>query len=243
MAQIQTQDEMKIGAPVPDFTPPPHPQGISLTGQYCALEPLEPARHAADLFSHFSGSATDKNWVYLPYGPFSDEAAFEAWLSSMAGLSDPVFFALIDKETGKAQGLASYLRIAPKDGSIEVGHIHFSNQIQRSLIASEAMYLMMGWVMDAGYRRYEWKCDALNKRSRNAAQRLGFSYEGVFRQATIYKGRNRDTAWFAVINSEWPALKNCFEHYFETRGKASLSEMTRPLLFKRDPLLTPPVSD
>ncbi|MGC6412891.1 MAG: GNAT family N-acetyltransferase [Candidatus Puniceispirillaceae bacterium] len=233
-----TEEEMMLGIPILDYKIPPHPKGLHLEGAYCRLEPLDPKRHASMLFSHLSGADTAQNWAYLPYGPFADEGAFAAWLSEMAGLDDPVFFTLLDKETGTPLGLASYLRIKPEAGSIEVGHIHFSNKLQRSLMASEAMYLMMGWAMEAGYRRYEWKCNALNLRSRRAAQRLGFSYEGVFRQAAIFKERNRDTAWFALIDSEWPALKACFERYFETHGEARLSEMTRPLLFKIDPQLS-----
>ena len=157
------------------------------------------------------------------------------------GLEDPVFLAIVEKLSGRPLGIASYLRIHPAEGSIEVGHIHFSPLLQRTTSATESMFLMMQWAFEAGYRRYEWKCNALNQASRRAAQRLGFSFEGIFRQMMIVKGRNRDTAWFAAIDSEWPALKTAFERYlddknFDEEGRpvTSLSSLTAPLLPKKD---------
>src|SRR5262249_42598244 len=129
--------------------------------------------------------------------------------------TDPVFLAIVDAATGLAAGVASYLRIDPPNGSIEVGHIALSPRLQRTPAATESMYLMMNWAFSAGYRRYEWKCNALNEASRRAAMRLGLSYEGVFRQAAVVKGRNRDTAWYATIDSEWPALKQAFERWLD----------------------------
>ena len=149
--------------------------------------------------------------------------------------------AIVEKESGRPLGIASYLRIHPAEGSIEVGHIHFSPLLQRTTSATESMFLMMQWAFEAGYRRYEWKCNALNQASRRAALRLGFSFEGIFRQMMIVKGRNRDTAWFAAIDSEWPALKLAFEHYldeknFDEEGRpvTSVSSPTAPLLHKKD---------
>ena len=154
---------------------------------------------------------------------------------------DPVFFAIISKKLDKPVGIASYLRIKPKDGSIEVGHINYSPLLQNTTEATEAMYLMMKWAFDNGYRRYEWKCNALNLKSRRAAQRLGLSYEGVFRQMTINKGRNRDTAWFAAIDKEWHNIEQCYLKFlsddnFDVEGKPkiSLSSLTKPLLYKVD---------
>ena len=155
----------------------------------------------------------------------------------MAPGSDPLFHAIVPAGSGRAEGVASYLRIAPEAGSIEVGHINFSPRLMRTPAATEAMYLMMKRAFDLGYRRYEWKCDALNAPSRAAARRLGLSYEGIFRQATVYKGRNRDTAWYAAIDSEWPALKAAFETWLdpanfdaEGRQRESLRALTRPIL-------------
>ncbi len=144
-------------------------------------------------------------------GRFADEARYADWVRSFEASADPLFYAIRNLETGSWEGVASYLRIAPEAGSIEVGHINFSPALQRTRAATEAMYLMMRWAFEAGYRRYEWKCNALNLGSRRAAERLGLSYEGVFRQAAVVKGRNRDTAWFAAIDAEWPTLKSAFE--------------------------------
>ena len=161
-------------------------------------------------------------------------------------LEDPVFLAIVEKESGRPLGIASYMRIHPAERSIEVGHIHFSPLLQRTTSATESIFLMMQWAFEAGYRRYEWKCNALNLDSRRATQRLGFSFEGIFRQMMIVKGRNRDTAWFAAIDAEWVSLQIAFENWlhaenFGTGGqqKRSLSEMTEAVLVLRDPMLAP----
>lgn len=227
---------------VPDWTPPSVPtREIRLTGRYVHLEPLE-SRHTSALFGAFQGH--DTVWDYLPYGPFPDRDAYADWVAQISGQRDPFFFALTDRETDLVLGQASFLRIAPDAGSIEVGHIAFSPALQRTRAATEAMALMMGWAFEAGYRRYEWKCNASNAASRRAAQRLGLSFEGVFRQAAVIKGRNRDTAWFAAIDSEWPALKEAFGNWlspenFDEQGRqrASLSEMTEPVRVSSDPAL------
>jgi RimJ/RimL family protein N-acetyltransferase len=159
---------------------------------------------------------------------------------SVAGKDDPQFHAIVDRATGQAVGVASYLRIDPAAGSIEVGHINYSPLLQRTVAATETMYLMMRRAFELGYRRYEWKCNALNAPSRGAAQRLGFSYEGVFRQARVDKGRNRDTAWYAMIDTEWPALDQAFRRWLDPanfdeqgRQRTSLSELTAPVLVAR----------
>jgi RimJ/RimL family protein N-acetyltransferase len=233
-------EQRDYGAPVVNWTPPPAPGPAVIEGRHARLERLDPAAHAADL--HAANSASDAIWDYLPYGPFTTVAEYEAWASEMAQLADPYFYAIRDRASGRACGVASFLRIAPASGSIEVGHINFSPALQRTPAATEAMYLMMGWAFEAGYRRYEWKCDSLNMPSRRAAQRLGLSYEGIFRQATVYKGRNRDTAWFAAIDKEWPGLRNAFETWLapenfdaDGRQRQSLSTLTRPHLAASDP--------
>ena len=225
-----------IGFPMADWQTRPFPPRATLEGKYCLVEPLNPARHAVDLYDAFSGDDKLALWTYLPYGPFGSFEAYEAWLISSAQSEDPLFFTIVDKATTKAIGLASYLRIDPAAGVIEVGHINYSPQLQKTCAATEAMYLMMKNAFDElGYRRYEWKCDALNAGSRGAAERYGFTFEGIFRQARIYKGRNRDTAWFAIIDSEWPQLKNAFEAWlsdanFDENGqqKASLGSFMTP---------------
>ena len=224
-----------------NFTPPPHPKNITLDGERVRLEPLNADQHAKPLFKAKTQDGGAENWTYLPYGPFETLADYIDWLRTIETLEDPCFFTIIRKSDDRPVGIASYLRISPDDGSIEVGHIHFSPLLQKTTEATEAMYLMMQWAFDAGYRRYEWKCNAKNAKSRSAAQRLGLSYEGVFRQATISKGQNRDTAWFAAIDKEWPALKQAFTTYlYKTTyqpgdaPKLSLRELTEPLLYKQD---------
>jgi RimJ/RimL family protein N-acetyltransferase len=173
----------------------------------------------------------------LSCGPFATLDAYLAWMRATCLGDDPLFHAIIDLATGEAVGVASYMRIDPANGVIEVGHLKFSPRMQRTRIAAEAMHLMMQRAFTLGYRRYEWKCDALNAPSRAAARRFGFSYEGLFRQAVVYKGRNRDTAWYSIIDSEWPAIDAAFRQWlapenFDAQGaqQLSLSSLTGPLL-------------
>ena len=230
---------MKKGEVVSGFKVPPHPKGISIDGKLVSIKPLIANEFAEELFM---ANALDKegiNWEYLPYGPFENLSDYIDWIQSFEEHDDPVFFAIISKKLKKAIGIASYLRINPNDGLIEVGHINYSPLLQRTIEGTEAMFLMMQWAFDNGYRRYEWKCNALNMRSRKAAQRLGFSYEGVFRQMTISKGRNRDTAWFAIIDKDWQVIQKCFHQFLsdinlDEKSKYSLSSLTKPLLYKVD---------
>jgi RimJ/RimL family protein N-acetyltransferase len=200
-----------IGAPLPDWTPPPHPPREPMVGRYCRLEPLDPATHAAALYEAFAGN--DSGWTYLAYGPFRSLESYRDWMESVHAADDPLFFAILDH--GGPVGVACYLQITPTIGSIEVGGLNFSPRLKRSTVATEAMYLMMATAFRLGYRRYQWKCDDLNAPSRAAAQRLGFTYEGTTRQATVYKGRSRDTAWHSVIDAEWPALREAFEAWLD----------------------------
>lgn len=223
-----------IGAPVPGWTPPPAPTRMVLTGRYCRLEPLV-LDHAEALFAAHRADPQGRNWTYLPEGPFEAFDGFRNLVWRLAASADPMHFTVIT-EKGPV-GTASYLRIAPAAGSIEVGYITFSPLLQRTRASTEAMYLMMQWAFEAGYRRYEWKCNALNKPSRTAAMRLGLSFEGVFRQAQIVKGANRDTAWYAAIDTEWPAIRDAMERWlapenFDAGGRQieSLSALTRPVL-------------
>lgn len=205
-----TGADSPLGIPVTGWIEPQWPKRDSMEGQFCRLVPLEADIHAADLFAANALDGEGNMWTYLPYGPFESSLGYEAWVREMSGQRDPLFFAIVDRATDRAIGVASYLRIDPEKGSIEVGHLAYSPLLQRSAAATEAMYLMMERVFSLGYRRYEWKCDALNAASRRAALRLGFKFEGVFRQAAVVKGRNRDTAWYAVIDGEWPAVRDAF---------------------------------
>lgn len=208
-----------------------------MAGRYCRVEPIDPARHAEDLYRANALDPSRRNFTYLLSGPFDSNDAYRQWMESSCLGDDPLFHAIVDADTGKAAGVASYMRIDPRNGMIEVGNINYSPLLQRKRAATETMYLMMKRVFELGYRRYEWKCDALNAPSRAAAQRLGFSYEGLFRQAVVYKGRSRDTAWYAAIDSEWPALERAFTRWldpknFDTQGKQRerLSDLTGPIL-------------
>ena len=232
-----------VGLPVPNWSLPRLPVRELVEGRYCRLEPLDPLRHAQELFQANSLDKDGRNWTYLPYGPFSTFDEYLGWLSPYALSLDPLFFVIIDLKSGLAVGVCSYLRIDPRHGSIEVGHLQFSPLLQGTTAATEAMYLMMKQAFGLGYRRYEWKCNALNAPSRRAAQRLGLSPEGIFRQAAVVKGRNRDTAWFAAIDEEWPALEQAFQTWlapenFTQNGQQqqSLSELTRPLLHLPAPI-------
>jgi RimJ/RimL family protein N-acetyltransferase len=204
--------DQPIGFPLPTWVPPPSPPRTVMTGRYCRLEPAG-ERFAAELHAAAALDVDGRSWTYLPYGPPQSEDEYRRWLVATCLGDDPLFFVIVDAATGRAVGQASYLNIKPAQGSIEVGHVYFSPLMRRTRIATEAMYLMMRRAFDLGYRRYEWKCDALNAPSRAAAERFGFSYEGIFRQATVVKGRNRDTAWYAAIDGEWPMLSAAFESW------------------------------
>lgn len=200
-----------IGAPVPGWTgcqPIPHtPMG----GRTCDVVPLKQS-HSAALHAAFCADKTGTLWTYMPTGPFQSEADYAAWVTDACKSTDPLFFAIIDKSNGGPIGVASYLRIQPANGVVEVGYITFSPALQRTPMATEAMYLMMKRAFaELGYRRYEWKCDALNEPSKRAAERLGFQYDGLFRQALVYKDRNRDTAWYSILDHDWPQVQAKFE--------------------------------
>jgi RimJ/RimL family protein N-acetyltransferase len=226
-----------IGFPLPGWKEPPRPPRTAMAGRYCRIEPIDPARHAEALFRANSLDPAHRNFTYLGSGPFASLEAYRLWLQSSCLGDDPLFHTIIDGQSGQAAGIASYMRIDPRNGVIEVGNINYSPLLQRGRAATEAMYLMMQRAFGLGYRRYEWKCDALNAASRAAAQRLGFSYEGIFRQAVVYKGRNRDTAWYASIDSEWPELERAFRRWLdpgnfddEGRQRVRLSDLTAPVL-------------
>ena len=238
-----------LGTAVPDWQPPPSPfdagfENGGLIGSHVTLVPLDADLHAAGLYASFAEDEQGTIWNYLPYGPFDTLAEYTDYVRAITATGDVFFFAIQDNATGRFVGVASYLRINPTAGSIEVGHLCFAPALQATIGATEAMFLMMQWAFEAGYRRYEWKCNARNLRSRRAAQRLGFSFEGVFRQALVAKGHNRDTAWFATIDAEWPALHTAFTSWldmsnFDAEGcqYKALSSLTAPVLVARDPAL------
>lgn len=229
--------EPVVDRPLSDAAPATLPSGriparAPLDGASARLEPIDPALHAPELFAAATGA--DELWRFMGYGPWTDLAPFRAWLADGAAAHDPIFYAIRERSSGKAQGMASYLNIVPKAGSIEIGHIWFAPALQKTRAATEALYLLMRHAMDdLRYRRLEWKCNALNDASRRAARRLGFRFEGIFHQHMIVKGRNRDTAWYAIMDHEWPAVRAALDSWlapanFDEQGRQrrSLTDLT-----------------
>ncbi len=219
-----------IGAALPTWSPVSFPPHTPMAGRFCRLDPLNQQAHSRDLFDAFALDREGRNWTYLPHGPFFEFSIFEKWMMAVCQREDTQFYAIVDRQTDQAVGVASYLRIKPKAGSIEVGHLVFSPLLQRRPAATEAMYLMIRRAFDElGYRRYEWKCDLLNEASRKAATRLGFQFEGVFRQANVYKGRDRDTAWFSILDREWCALEPAYEEWLTGVEASPEGQQKEPL--------------
>jgi RimJ/RimL family protein N-acetyltransferase len=224
-----------IGPAVPDWRPRPFPTGVTLDGRLARVTPLDPDQHTEDLYAANGEDRDGEGWTYLPYGPFADITAYRAWMRATCQKHDPQFYAILDRETDRAQGLFALQRIDPTHGSLEIAHVRYAPALQGTAAATEAMYLILRHIFDdLGYRRCEWKCDSLNAPSRAAAQRLGFRYEGLFRQALVYRDRNRDTAWYSIIDGEWPALREKLEFWlrpenFEADGRQRhrLSALTR----------------
>ena len=201
-----------VGAPVEGWSARPAPPRTPMAGRFCSVEALDPSRHGAALWEANRLDSTHRNMTYLRADPFTDAGEYRAWLDQVSHTDDPLFHAVVQAGTGQAVGIASYLRIDREHGVIEIGHINFSPLLQRTTASTEALFLMMRRAFDElGYRRLEWKCDSLNEPSRATALRLGFRFEGIFRQAMVYKGRNRDTAWFSITDAEWPAIRTAFE--------------------------------
>jgi RimJ/RimL family protein N-acetyltransferase len=212
----RNQFGQEIGAPLPDWKPAQRPPLTPMDGRLARVEPLDVERHAADLFAANAEDRDGRNFTYYPYGPFAALDDYRAWIRSVVGEPNRLFHAIIDKALGRAVGVACYANITPASGVIEIAALAFSPLLQRKPAATEAHYLMMRRAFDElGYRRYEWKCDSLNMASRAAALRLGFTHEGLFRQAIVVKGRNRDTMWFSITDGEWPRLRQAFERWLD----------------------------
>ncbi|CAB5693876.1 Uncharacterised protein [Delftia tsuruhatensis] len=228
-----------VGPGLPDWTPRQRPPRTPVEGRYCRLEPLSVERHAADLYEAFSLAPDAGDWTYMSVGPFPDARAYRQFAESAQAGDDPLHHAVIDLATGRAIGTLALMRVDAASGVVEVGFVCYSPRLKRTRAATEAQFLLMQRVFDElGYRRYEWKCDSLNAPSRAAAARLGFRFEGIFRQVVVYKGRSRDTAWFSIIDSEWPVLRAAFQRWLEPgnfdaqggqiRSLASLMEQGAP---------------
>jgi len=219
-----------VGPTVKDWSERSRPPRTDMVGRYCRLEPVAAERHEADLYCAYGEAPDDRDWTYL----FDERPArhedFHTYLTKLAGSADPLHFAVVESRTGKALGTAALMRIDTTHGSIEVGAIAFAPRLQRTTAATESMYLMMRRVFDElGYRRYEWKCDSLNAPSRAAAERFGFTFEGVFRNAVVYKGRSRDTAWYSITDQEWPPIRSAFEAWLDPANFDQRGRQKRPL--------------
>jgi RimJ/RimL family protein N-acetyltransferase len=214
--QLENQFGQPIGPAIAGWTARPRPQRTEMLGRYCRLEPVSVQRHEKDLFAAYQQAPDDRDWTYLVHYRPETAQDFNTYLAKLEKSEDPLHFTIIDTSTNKAVGTAALMRIEPAHGVIEVGFITFSPLLKKTRAATESMYLMMRRAFDElGYRRYEWKCDSLNAPSRAAAQRYGFTFEGVFRQVLVYKGRSRDTAWFSIIDAEWPRIRAAFEAWLD----------------------------
>ena len=237
-----------IGADLGGWQPPPFPAHTVLTGRYCRLEPLS-VDHANDLYEAQGEDATGERWTYLFHGPYTAFRDYRRWCEEAQASRDPQFYAIVDAATGHAAGSAAYMRIEPRHGVIEVGNIYLSPRLAQSRVATEAIYLFIANAFALGYRRFEWKCDSCNLPSRRAATRFGFSYEGLFRQAIVNKGRNRDTTWFAIIDEDWNrGLHEAYQRWLDPanfdaagRQKLRLSELTAPFVASDSSQAWPPL--
>ncbi|QGN36936.1 GNAT family N-acetyltransferase [Klebsiella oxytoca] len=226
---LLNQYEQPVGTALPDWQPRPHPERVSLQGHFCRLEPLSTS-HASELFAAHRLAPDTRSWTWLLREPDNSPEEYSAWIESVSGKSDPIHFAVIDMQTGQPVGSLALMRIDAKNGVVEVGHVHFSPLLSRTAMATEANWFLMRYVFDTlGYRRYEWKCNSLNEPSRRAALRLGFQYEGRFRQALVVKGHNRDTDWFSIIDSEWPQVDRTMQQWLAADNFSADGQQIRPL--------------
>ena len=214
------------------WTGAPVPQRESLEGRYARLEPLDPEAHTSSLYEAAIAPGADERFRYLPEEPPADRVEFHRWVSRAAESTDPRFFAVVDKQTGRAEGRQTLMRIDATNGVIEVGNIMWGPRLARTRVATEALFLFADYVFGLGYRRFEWKCNDLNEPSKRAARRFGFTFEGVFRQHMVVKGLNRDTAWFSVIDTEWPRLREVYTTWlspesFDANGQQLFALATR----------------
>ena len=219
-----------IGPAVESWSPRPRPQRTDMVGRYCRLEPVNVAQHEADLFAAYAEAPDGRDWTYLFSARPEHEETFHSYLSDLQKSEDPLHFAIVPTDTGKALGTAALMRIEPTHGVIEVGSITFAPRLKQTRAATESMYLMMRRAFDElGYRRYEWKCDSLNAPSRSAAERYGFTFEGIFRQAIVYKGRSRDTAWYSITADEWPRVRYAFEAWLSPANFDAMGQQKQRL--------------
>jgi RimJ/RimL family protein N-acetyltransferase len=227
--QLNEYDQA-VGRPLARWSARPAPARVIVEGRFCRLEPLDVSRHADDLYSAYRLAADGRDWTYMTVGPFGSRGDYHRYAAAAAQSGDPLHYAVIDLGSGLAVGTLSLMRQDPSNGVVEVGNVMFSPLLKRTPVSTEAQFLLMSYVFgQLGYRRYEWKCDSLNAPSRAAAERLGFTYEGTFRQAVVYKGRNRDTAWYSVTDDEWPRLNRAFREWLSPENFDAQDRQIRSL--------------
>lgn len=216
----QTEQELnpRLGQALSNWQAPPAPTSNKMLGRYCQLVRLDVNVHGGDLWEAYAIDSTQRLWDYLPYGPFANKACFFDFIHQKSQANDEHFYAIIDNHTHKSIGFIAYSRIQPAAASIEVAHVCFSPLLQKTTAATEAIFLLLAHSFTLGYRRCEWKCNSLNQGSKKAAKRLGFTYEGCFRQATVIKGHNRDTDWFSIIDGEWPRLQRAYNVWLDKKN-------------------------
>jgi RimJ/RimL family protein N-acetyltransferase len=237
MSEQRNRYDQPIGPSVSGWSERSRPARHAVQGRYCRLEPVDPKRHAAELFAAYMEAPDTRDWTYLFAERPATPSAFEEYMARLAASEDPLHYAIVEVETNKPVGTAALMRIDPVHGVIEVGSIAYSPRVKRTRSGTEAMYLLMKLVFDdLGYRRYEWKCDSLNGPSRAAAQRYGFTFEGIFRRAVIYKGRSRDTAWYSIVAEEWPRIRSAFNAWLEPENFDEHGRQKRTLNAVRPPL-------
>jgi RimJ/RimL family protein N-acetyltransferase len=237
MSERRNKYDQPIGPAVDQWTERARPPRLALHGRYCRLEPVDPQRHAGDLLAAYMDAPDARDWTYLFHERPETLSLFNDYLAGLAKSEDPLHYAIVDTETAKPVGTAALMRIDPAHGVIEVGSIAYSPRIKRTRAGTEAMYLLMRLVFDdLGYRRFEWKRDSLNDPSRVAAQRYGFTFEGIFRKAVVYKGRSRDTAWYSIIAEEWPRVRSAFDAWLDPKNFDEKGRQKRALKAMRPSL-------
>lgn len=230
MSGIFNQFHQPVGMTLSDWKGAPFPQAQQITGRYCKLERINAERHAKELYEAYSEASDCRDWTYLAVGPFETFDTFLDYVKKMEEQTDPMHFAVIDLTSMKPVGTFALMRIDTSNGVIEVGHVSYSVRMKRSRISTEVISLLLKYVFeDLGYRRFEWKCDALNAPSRGAAERFGFSFEGIFRQAVVTRGRNRDTAWYSIIDGEYPSLRPAYDMWLDERNFDNQGQQIRRL--------------
>lgn len=212
-----------------DWKPRPRPERVALDGRYVRLEPLDAAKHGERLFEMATAENAEGRFRWLFDTKPGTRADFQPWLDKSAASEDPLFFVVIDKASGKMAGRQTLMRIDPAHGAIEIGNIYWSDIVARKPAATEAQFLFARYIFDLGYRRYEWKCNNRNEPSKRAAERFGFKFEGIFRQHMVAKGENRDTAWYSIIDTEWPALKQAYEAWLDPANFDAAGQQKRRL--------------